>query len=87
MNKNKKGGFISFILPYVLIIGIIVTLLIMFGGMNKTNNKVFAQGDIVTFIEADYVKEGEDGYDEFMDKVDDSYLWNKKITAMNFKLF
>jgi len=83
MNKNKKGGFISFILPYVLIIGIIVTLLIMFGGMNKTNNKVFAQGDIVTFIEADYVKEGEDGYDEFMDKVDDSYLWNKNITAMN----
>ena len=83
MNKNKKGGFISFILPYVLIIGIIVTLLIMFGGMNKPNNKVFAQGDIVTFIEEDYVKEGEEGYDEFMDKVDDSYLWNKQITAMN----
>ena len=83
MNKNKKGGFISFILPYVLIIGIIVTLLIMFGGMNQPNNKVFAQGDIVTFIEEDYVKEGEEGYDEFMDKVDDSYLWNKQITAMN----
>ena len=48
MNKNKKGNFLSFILPYVLILGIIVTVLFMFSGANASKTKEFVDADIVT---------------------------------------
>ena len=35
MDKKKTGNIFSFILPYLLIFGIIIVLLVTFGGFSK----------------------------------------------------
>ena len=47
MNK-KKTSWISFIMPYVIIIGIIVVISFVFSSGSSTNKVSFAEGEIIT---------------------------------------
>ena len=78
MNKNKKGNFLSFILPYVLILGIIVTVLFMFSGANASKTKEFVDADIVTIRKDENYTE-----EELNEKLSKSVLWTYEITSLN----
>lgn len=84
MNK-KKGGFLSFILPYVLIIGIVVVILVMFNGFNRTENYRWSEGDMIAYTYDEY--EHRNGTTEekenFQTKLEESYLYSKRITSLN----
>lgn len=78
MNNKKKGNFFSFIFPYVLILGIILVVLLMFNGFSRTQTKSFAQGDIVTiYKDEEYTKE------ELESNLNRSILWTYDITSLN----
>ncbi len=84
MNNKKKGNLLSFILPYILILGIILAILLMFGGLSKPQNKTFAQGQIVTFTQQDYENRNnsEEELNDFNEKLDKSVLIGYDITAL-----
>ena len=78
MNNQNKGNFLSFILPYVLILGIIIGVLFVFNGSSTTKTKQFSQGEIVTIYEnEDYTA------DELEANLNQSVLWTYNITNLN----
>ena len=78
MNKNKKGSFISFILPYVLILGIVIGVLIMFNGLSSAKTISLNNYDVITFTSEDREKGGE----EFEDKLEQSFLWSEDVKSL-----
>ena len=78
MNKNKKGNFLSFILPYVLILGIIITVLFMFNGANTSKTKEFSEAEIVTIRKDETYTE-----DELNERLNKSVLWTYEITSLS----
>ena len=74
--KKKKTSWISFIMPYVIIIGIIVVISFVFsqGSSNKTS---FSEGQIIT------TRIGPDYDPEWKTKVEDSVLWTKDFTKIS----
>ena len=78
MNTEKKGNFLSFILPYVLILGIIVGVLFLFNGSTNVQTKQFSQGEIVTIYEGDNETDP-----DFETKLNKSVLWTYDITNLN----
>ena len=76
MNKNKKGNIFSFILPYLLMFGIIIVLLISFGGFNKPQLGKINNSNIVTIFDENSSEE------EINQKLQESALYTYNVTEL-----
>lgn len=85
MNNKKKGNFFSFIFPYLLIAGIVITILVMFNGFNRTKTVSVSQGEIVTFTmdEMEKRNDSDENKVSFNDKLSKSFLYSKRVTSLN----
>ena len=74
--KKKKTSWISFIMPYVIIIGIIVVISLVFS-QGSSNRASFSEGEIIT------TRIGSDSDSEWKTKVERSVLWTKDFTKIS----
>ncbi len=80
MKQNKKNGnFFSFILPYLLIIGVIVALLVSFGGFNRAKEGEINSTNILMAFNEEDTKDSK--FKE--EKLEKSALYTYNIIALN----
>ena len=76
MNNKKKGNLFSFILPYLLLFGIIIVLLVSFGGFNKAQVGNINSNNIVQLFDENTSEE------ERIKKLNDSALYTYEVTDL-----
>lgn len=92
MNNKKKGSFFSFIFPYILIAGIIITILFMFNGFNRNQVRYLSEPEVlgsITQVDLDMLtnasndKDKENATNNLNEKLDKSFLYKERITSLD----